>query len=111
MERKITPDLHGRKLEGWLRQSHIHTTTLSTDEIRQGGLRLLVHRWPSEESDIKKFENAPLPFENKRCLDMVLDEFGLPKDYLLDFYRRQDIPIRLTMTGKMGERRLGTLTP
>jgi len=42
---------------------------------------------------------------------MVLDEFGLPKDYLLDFYRRQDIPIRLTMTGKMGERRLGTLTP
>jgi len=78
------------------------------DEIRLGGLRLPVHRWPSEESHPKKkFADARLPFENKKCLDMVLDEFELPKDYPLDFYHRQDIPLRLTITGRKGEQRLG----
>jgi hypothetical protein len=83
VERKTKPDLHGSELECWLRQSHIHTTALSKDEIRLGGLQLLVHRCPSEEPDIKKFADAPLPFENVKCLNMVLDEFELPKDYPL----------------------------
>jgi hypothetical protein len=52
-----------------------------------------------------------LPFENKKCLDMVLDEFELPKDYSLDFYRRQDIPLRLTITGRKGENRDSALPP
>jgi hypothetical protein len=38
---------------------------------------------------------------------MVLDEFELPKDYPLDFYHRQDIPLRLTITGRKGNKRLG----
>ena len=44
---------------------------------------MLVHRCPSEEPDIKKFADAPLPFENVKYLNMVLDEFELPKDYPL----------------------------
>lgn len=110
VERKTTPNLHGIELERWLQQSHSSPTTLSNNERGQGGLRLLVHRWSSEELDIKTFEDAPLPFESKKSLDMVLDEFRLPKDYPLDLYRRQDIPLRLTITGGKGKQRLGTLT-